>query len=1212
MAYHLDEQEVSVGNLAPDFEAHTASGSIQYHHWVEDAWSIIFSHPGTSFPLELLELAKQYPEFSKRNIKVIGVSSSWLNDQRKWKASQVRYGIKPGSIDRHIQIVADDSGEIAEVYRMHAEEGNEEPNTVFVVDPNRVVRIVLGYPATFRKNVDKLVLFIDRYSNASAKSREASPALEPSSLSRSRTYTPETRPYKTSTSAPTSKPPSPAANSNSNTFARSASNTFSTQTVVGLSTATTNLSLHPPSPDASSSGNYIQNALNVLESLVDVGRVIPFVAPAFVLLKVIIEVEKSAQESSEKCRDLVERVTFMLGFLPTLRTLALKDSPETTKRHNNTENDDDEKEEKPLTISHATRIVIDRMNNILKDCAALIEAYRKQGIIARRLSLKNKEKFETCANALADVTNDLMLSLQIYQTAQLDRMSQARMEGMKRPVVKDAGEDEAEEFLGRYGGEEAVKNDPELVRMFVEECSKNLHLEVKPEDLAPVMTDLQTNLTSVIRQNTIDLESRIHTAVLASILTKQDADREAEKEQTLVCVQCDKEFKQSSNGESSCSFHKAEYDSWNKTYPCCATPKNPCQVNSHKAKHHCEYPYSTFFPYGRNVWGYSDTVDTWVEVEDVNLESEDDDKVSAEAGELLRWKSRGERLQGEERRVLVKVGRCYWRTPYFFQAFTREELEVSRKVVDITRQTLIFRAGSGSGPDSGGEGEEGEEEEYAMAEWVVEDSEETGELIITGIRLTAKSATSSTPYIRICYFDASTLQLSSSDPVQTISEGGLYSYTPSTSYILPSPSEEKISFSLDEHLSQHWREARKDFKTKTTPSLPVILKEATDPPLGANGKIFTEFSDYFTGGISVFNKHLPSSPNPVSISSVDVSYRLVGESEYTPVKSFRMTDGSQLPVTVDPRQTWHMPFEIQVPRSPEDAKLSVRWWNRAFVARARPIRFRFVFRDVEDNEASLVVEHVVKHYELDKLKPEEDLAYFYVDDPVLWERRGMHVAKRKEGWDDERVVVKIGGKEVRGLQLTKIVYRALYSDETEVDMGIGEDKDGWRWKCWALVDRSCRRVYAFKVLVMLGDGEGVRAACLGYVLCPEYGDTVEEIRPVMYADEHVLFPEVEEDEVDEAVWEDGIDDVVEEPVPPPPAAATTAGGSASVPAEISDRLASIDRNLERIAGAFESLLEIMRSQQMQGQGRRDVTASGDLAPTSTHNMREVLLIRTEK
>ncbi|KAK1224737.1 hypothetical protein PQX77_012345 [Marasmius sp. AFHP31] len=1207
MAYHLDEVDVSVGNLAPDFEAHTASGLLQYHEWVEDSWSIIFSHPGSSFPLELLEVARQYSEFEKRNIKLIGVSGSWLNDQRKWKASQVRYGIKPGSIDRKVQVVADDAGEIASIYGMAADEGDPraEPNTVFVIDPNRIIRIALGYPATFRKNADKLLLFIDRYST---KSRESSPQIDPTTLTRSRTNrdrdrssplaskditpnssgyitpasnTPEPPPRTrsltttaaadrdrssplvphrditpeppihtrnrsfTTTTTPADRssplaPPPPPPPSTDIGFAGTASNALSLQTVAGISLA----SLHPPSPSPSSpdnGGNYIQNAINTLDSIIDIGKVLPLVAPAFIMLKLIIEVEKAAQETSLKCRDLVERVTFCVGLLPALRSLLPSPS----------------EGEGEISISSATRRVIDRMNAVLKDCTALIEAYRKQGVIARRLRMGNKDKFEACAKALGLVTNDLMVSLQIYQTTQLKTLDPAR------GVPKEEGEDEAAAFVKEYGGEDAVRRDRELVAMFAEDMKIDIQID------QTLMDELKSDVVDAIQLHHQDLEKHLHTTLLTTLLSSQ---LEREKEQTFICVQCDKEFKSSTSGPQSCSFHRAEYDSWNRTWGCCST-KNPCQSGSHRAKHHCEYPYGAFFPFARGIYGYTDTLEEWCSVEDTNLAT--DETQYAQVAQLRRWKSRG--AEPEEPTVLVRVGKCYFKNAYYFQTFTREEFELQRRVVDITKQMVIFRTSSS-------------EEEYAMAEWVVEEEEEEEtEVKITGIRITAKVASCPTPYIRICLFDTSTPSTSSSINITTISEGGFRSYIPLTPYLLP-PEQKVSSNQLVE--GQHRRPARSDFKTHT--KLPLILKQVTDPPIVANGTVFSETGDYFTGAISVFNKSSPSSSSAVSISEVDVYYRLVGDShnsEYTPVSSFKITSdsdsgsGSVLPITLDSRQTWQMSFSLLVPRPASDVSLGVRWWNKAFVARNRALRFKFVFRDVEDEEASLVVEHIVQHHPLDTFKPAEDLAFFYIDDPVFRERHGVHVSKKTDN-DREDVVLKIGGRELKVLDLQKAVFSALHSEsggDTEVDIGLGEtknqgDKNAWEWKAWALVDTSCRRVYAFKVLVTQS---GVGMACLGYVLCPDYGDVIEEGRQVRYAEEKVTFPDLEDWVDEEVVWEDGVDDVVvvEPPTPPPPPPPP----QMDLPPEVNARLASIDTNLERIANAFEQLLEMMKSQQQQQQ-----------------------------
>ncbi|TFK31413.1 hypothetical protein BDQ12DRAFT_671884, partial [Crucibulum laeve] len=133
---------------------------------------------------------------------------------------------------------------------------------------------------------------------------------------------------------------------------------------------------------------YLQSAMQILDQLADIGKAAPFIAPAFVLLKIIIDVEKRAQDVDAKCNDLLERINFMLGHLPDV---------------------------KDLDVSGSTQRVIQRMITALKDAAALISAYRKQGRIVRRLSLNNREKFTTCAAAITTCTTDLMLSLQIHQ-----------------------------------------------------------------------------------------------------------------------------------------------------------------------------------------------------------------------------------------------------------------------------------------------------------------------------------------------------------------------------------------------------------------------------------------------------------------------------------------------------------------------------------------------------------------------------------------------------------------------------------------------------------------------------------------------------------------------------------------------------------------------------------------------------------------------------
>ena len=166
-------------------------------------------------------------------------------------------------------------------------------------------------------------------------------------------------------------------------------------------------------------------------------------------------------------------------------------------------------------------------------------------------------------------------------------------------------------------------------------------------------------------------------------------------------------------------------------------------------------------------------------------------------------------------------------------------------------------------------------------------------------------------------------------------------------------------------------------------------------------------------------------------------------------------------------------------------------------------------------------------------------------------------------------------------QLEKLVYHAVETGETEVDLKIGQEKEGgaWEWNAWALVDLSCRRVYAFKVIIQQGSQVATKtAACLGYVLCPQYGEPVRETRPIRYASEVAKLPVLQLAPGDTVVTDDAFDDDVR-PEPPPIAAVN--GVPAAAPddlilsmgqEDLGRRLASIDANLSRIATAMEQLL----------------------------------------
>ncbi|KAL0950249.1 hypothetical protein HGRIS_010233 [Hohenbuehelia grisea] len=845
----------------------------------------------------------------------------------------------------------------------------------------------------------------------------------------------------------------------------------------------------------------LQSAIQVLGQLADLGKTLPFVAPAFILLKIIVDVENGAREVDVKCNDLLERITFMLSHLPLLET---------------------------LTITDATRAVIDRINVVLKQAAALIEAYRKQGKVARRLTLGNKEKFATCALSVNSCINDLMMSLQIHQTSQLDTI-------LSRSVPSDPEDEAAQAFITTYGGD-VVRESPQLVTQFAEE----LHLRVDDG----IMEQLNVNLSEVIQEKQVELEKTINDNVGAAILSSLQGIaaqmNEMEKEQKFICVQCSLQYTQSTNGPSSCNFHKAEMSG--RSFPCCGS-QTPCQFRFHRHKHHSEYPYSSFFKRAWGIINYTDTLEKWSETEDVNLETNSTQK--AHVGRLLRWASRSDRVQ--EPTILLRLGRIWWADHYYFDTFTAQELESVSQVVNITHQTTIFRTSPS-------------EDEYALAEWVLSSAG-----VINGIRLTAKAATSEKPFVHVVPFDIATC--TKTGDVVTVSEGGIRAYTPRTPYTIPETA--RVSAELSD---KPIRAPRTDFKTVTT--LPLVIKPAS--VLTANPDFARRDADYFVGSISIINKASVNGGEPITLTSASASFRLVGDDSYTPVTTLKLIS-DHLPATIEPRQSITVPFQVEVPRSEADTALSVQWWNRAFIARERPLRLKVAVQDIEGEEASLVMEYVFTPFSLTSPKP-EDLAFFSFDNPDQWERAYITVTKPSY----ESNVVAIDGTDVEVKQLKQAVWSALKSGNGEVELTAVRERAGgsWEWRSWALVDLNCRRVYAFKILITQGSEiKEKKFACLGYVACPEYDDAVAETRVIQYATETAGMPELPPVTTTEVVTDDDVDDYVPPPPPKPlpalPGAEASAGGAMALPSEVTARLTSIDTNLERIAGSLERLVEML-------------------------------------
>ena len=162
---------LQIGETAPDFEAETTEGPIHFHDWVGDSWAVLFSHPRDFTPVcttELGYLAKIKPEFDRRNVKVLGLSVDPVENHEKWAADiEETQGHAPnypmiGDADFNVSklygmLPADTSGAASE--RTPAD--NQTVRNVFVVGPDKKIKLVLIYPMTTGRNFDEVVRVID-------------------------------------------------------------------------------------------------------------------------------------------------------------------------------------------------------------------------------------------------------------------------------------------------------------------------------------------------------------------------------------------------------------------------------------------------------------------------------------------------------------------------------------------------------------------------------------------------------------------------------------------------------------------------------------------------------------------------------------------------------------------------------------------------------------------------------------------------------------------------------------------------------------------------------------------------------------------------------------------------------------------------------------------------------------------------------------------
>ncbi|VDC04917.1 unnamed protein product [Peniophora sp. CBMAI 1063] len=158
-----------LGSTAPDFEAETTGGKIKFHEWIGDSWAILFSHPDDFTPVcttELAEVSRRQPDFAKRGVKVIGLSANSLDSHNEWVKDINEWG----KTDVQFPIIADADRKIATLYDMldYQDSTNVDKKglpltvrTVFVIDPKKVIRLTLTYPAATGRNFDEILRAVD-------------------------------------------------------------------------------------------------------------------------------------------------------------------------------------------------------------------------------------------------------------------------------------------------------------------------------------------------------------------------------------------------------------------------------------------------------------------------------------------------------------------------------------------------------------------------------------------------------------------------------------------------------------------------------------------------------------------------------------------------------------------------------------------------------------------------------------------------------------------------------------------------------------------------------------------------------------------------------------------------------------------------------------------------------------------------------------------
>lgn len=151
-----------LGDVAPNFQAETTEGPISFHEWLGNSWGCLFSHPKDFTPVcttELGEASRLKPEFLKRNVKIVGLSVDPTDSHKRW-AEDIR---ETQGTALNFPVIADPDHKVAEMYDMIHPEISDvfTVRSVFIIGPDKKVKLMITYPASTGRNFDEILRVID-------------------------------------------------------------------------------------------------------------------------------------------------------------------------------------------------------------------------------------------------------------------------------------------------------------------------------------------------------------------------------------------------------------------------------------------------------------------------------------------------------------------------------------------------------------------------------------------------------------------------------------------------------------------------------------------------------------------------------------------------------------------------------------------------------------------------------------------------------------------------------------------------------------------------------------------------------------------------------------------------------------------------------------------------------------------------------------------